>query len=98
MGVVLVEILIVIALFIANGVFRFAALLGVAIAPPADDASATLAAFVGDQIAGHPREGDCYTRADFRFEIIDMDRTSVDKILIERALEPLPTETSATAE
>lgn len=79
---------------------KLAALLGVAIAPPADDARATLAAFVGDQLAGHPREGDCFTRAGLRFEIIDMDRTSVDKILIERALAtaaPRPMENAATA-
>ena len=79
---------------------KLAALLGVAIAPPAADASATLAAFVGDQLAGHPREGDCFTRAGLRFEIIDMDRTSVDKILIERALAtaaPRPMKNAAAA-
>ncbi len=57
--------------------------LGVAFAPPTSDAGTTLAAFVGDQLAGHPREGDCFTCAGLRFEIIDMDRTSVDKVLIE---------------
>jgi CBS domain containing-hemolysin-like protein len=37
---------------------------------------------VVDQLAGHPREGECFTCAGLRFEIIDMDRTSVDKVLI----------------
>lgn len=61
---------------------KLAALLGVAFVPPTFDAGATLAAFVGDQLAGHPREGECFTCAGLRFEIIDMDRTSVDKVLI----------------
>jgi CBS domain containing-hemolysin-like protein len=42
-------------------------------------------AFVGDQLAGHPREGDCLTCAGLHFEIIDMDRASVNKVLVERA-------------
>lgn len=73
---------------------KLAALLGT---PIRSEAGATLAAFVGDQLAGHPREGDCFTCAGLRFEIIDMDRTSVDKVLIERAATPRPTEPSATA-
>jgi putative hemolysin len=64
---------------------KLAVLLGVAFAPPASDARATLTAFVGDQLAGHPHEGDCFTCAGLRFEIIDMDRTSVDKVLIQPA-------------
>ncbi|MGB8169276.1 MAG: hemolysin family protein [Chthoniobacteraceae bacterium] len=58
-------------------------MLGVEITPPPSDASATLAMFVSDQLAGHPREGDCFSCSGLRFEIIDMDRTSVDKILIQ---------------
>ena len=76
---------------------KLAALVGVPIAPPASDASATLAAFVSDQLAGHPREGDCFTCTGLRFEIIDMDRTSVDKILIERAGTSRPIKTSAAS-
>jgi putative hemolysin len=64
---------------------KLAAQLGVEIAPTASDASTTLAAFVGDQLAGQPHEGDSFTCTGLRFEIIDMDRTSVDKVLIERA-------------
>ena len=59
MSIVLVEIVIVFALFAANGVF------------------------VGERPAGAPREGDTFVCAGLRFEIIDMDRTSVDKILIQ---------------
>ncbi|HEX8310723.1 MAG TPA: hemolysin family protein [Chthoniobacteraceae bacterium] len=65
-------------------------LLGVALVPPDSDANVTVAGFMIDRLAGHPREGDCVISASLRFEIIDMDRTSVDKILIERA--PLPTQ------
>ncbi len=78
---------------------KLTALLGVAIAPPASDSGATLAAFVDDELAGNPREGDCFTCAGLRFEIIDMDRTSVDKILIQHepetgARRPSETQTS----
>ena len=66
---------------------QLAAQLGVTLAPPSPDVPATLAAFVTAQLVGHPREGDCCTVAGYRFEIIDMDRTSVDKILIERVPE-----------
>jgi putative hemolysin len=58
---------------------KLAALLGTTLAPTAT----TLAAFVGDRLASQPREGDCFECAGLRFEIIDMDRTSVDKVLIE---------------
>jgi putative hemolysin len=61
---------------------KLATLLGVTIPPPAVDSDATLASFVGDQLHGHPREGNTFTAAGLRFEVIDMDRTSVDKILI----------------
>ncbi|MCX6880494.1 MAG: hemolysin family protein [Verrucomicrobia bacterium] len=61
---------------------KLAELLGVSIPPPATDSGATLASFVGYQLHGHPREGDSFTTAGLRFEVIDMDRTSVDKILI----------------
>ena len=62
---------------------KLAALLGVAIAPQASEHGATLASFIGAQVTGHPREGDSFTRSGLRFEIIDMDRTSVDKVLIQ---------------
>lgn len=74
--------------------------LGIAFAPPTSDAGTTLAAFVGDQLAGHPREGDSFTCAGLRFEIIDMDRTSVDKVLIQvepATTTPRPMENAATA-
>ncbi len=76
---------------------KLAALLGVAFASPTSDAGATLASFVGDQLASHPREGDCFDCAGLHFEIIDMDRTSVDKVLIHAtpaAVAPRTTETS----
>lgn len=74
---------------------KLAALLGVAFASPTTDPGATLAAFVGDRLASQPHEGDSFECAGLRFEIIDMDRTSVDKVLIERAATPRPMETSA---
>ncbi len=73
---------------------KLALQLGADFAPPTSDAGTTLAAFVGDQLAGHPREGDSFTCAGLRFEIIDMDRTSVDKVLIQP--EPATTTQRAT--
>ncbi len=61
---------------------KLAELLGVTLPPPAADSGATLASFVGDQLRGQPREGNSFTAAGLRFEVIDMDRTSVDKVLI----------------
>lgn len=63
---------------------KLAELLGVSIPSSAADSGATLASFVGDQLHGHPREGDSFITAGLRFEVIDMDRTSVDKVLISR--------------
>ena len=70
--------------------------LGVPCPPATSDAGATLAAFVGDQLASQPHEGACFDCAGLRFEIIDMDRTSVDKVLIGRAGTPQVMEPSAT--
>ena len=78
---------------------KLAALLGVAIAPLDADPGATLASFIGAQLTGRPREGDSFTRSGMRFEIIDMDRTSVDKVLIEpqpASGAPRPLETTAS--
>lgn len=61
---------------------KFARRLGVIIPPPADDDHPTLAAFVSDQLCDHPCEGDSFAAAGLHFEVIDMDRTSVDKILV----------------
>jgi len=75
------------------------AVLGVAIAPRDSEPGTTLASFIGAQLTGHPREGDSFTRSGLRFEIIDMDRTSVDKVLIEpppASGAPRPSETTAS--
>jgi putative hemolysin len=64
---------------------KLATLLGVTFQPPVADSGATLASFVGAHLHGQPREGSSFTSAGLRFEVIDMDRTSVDKILICRA-------------
>lgn len=63
---------------------RLTTLLGVTLPPPAAEQGTTLATFVSDQLHGQPREGDSFTTAGLRFEVIDMDRTSVDKIRISR--------------
>ena len=76
---------------------KLADLLGVAFAPQGSEPGATLASFIGDQLTGHPREGDCFTSAGLRLEIIDMDRTSVDKVLIDRAETPRTTMPSAAS-
>jgi len=62
--------------------------LGLASPSPSAGSGLTLAAFVGENLPGHPREGDSFVLAGHRFEIIDMDRTSVDKILIVREPDP----------
>ncbi len=62
---------------------KLATLLGAAIGLLSPDSRITLAAFARDQLPRRVREGDSFICADFRFEIIDMDRTSIDKVLIE---------------
>jgi len=62
---------------------KLSALLGVSFTDHACDDGTTLAAFIGHRLAGAQREGDAFVCAGLRFEIIDMDRTSVDKILIQ---------------
>jgi putative hemolysin len=71
--------------------------LGVPFPPATSDARATLAAFVGNQLASQPHEGAYFDCAGLRFEIIDMDRTSVDKVLIGRAGTSQVMEPSATS-
>lgn len=63
----------------------------------ADAAGTTLARFVSDQLAGAPREGDDFVSAGLRFEIVDIDRTSVDKVLIAPAAEKTADANSAAA-
>jgi len=62
---------------------KLSALLGMPFTGHTSDDGTTLAAFIGHRLAGAPREGDSFVCAGLRFEIIDMDRTSVDKILIQ---------------
>ena len=62
---------------------KLSALLGMPFTEHPSDDGTTLAAFIGHRLAGAPREGDAFVCAGLRFEIIDMDRTSVDKILIQ---------------
>ena len=62
---------------------KLRALLGVTFTEHPGDDGTTLAAFIGHRLAAVPREGDTFVSAGLRFEIIDMDRTSVDKILIQ---------------
>jgi len=62
---------------------KLSAQLGVRFTEHASDDGTTLAAFIGHRLASVPREGDAFVCAGLRFEVIDMDRTSVDKILIQ---------------
>jgi putative hemolysin len=41
---------------------------------------------VVDQLGRVPVEGDCVEYGGYRFEVIDMDRHRVDKILVARVL------------
>ena len=62
---------------------KLSALLGVPFTERASGGSSTLAAFISHRLKDAPHEGDAFVSAGLRFEIIDMDRTSVDKILIQ---------------
>ncbi|CAN5901919.1 hemolysin family protein [soil metagenome] len=62
---------------------KLSALLGVPFTEHACADGTTLAAFIGFNLEGPPREGDTFVSVGLRFEIIDMDRTSIDKILIQ---------------
>lgn len=64
---------------------KLAALLAAPIPPQTADGCTTLAALVGERLNGTPREGDSFACGGLRFEVIDMDRTSVDKVLIQSA-------------
>jgi putative hemolysin len=57
----------------------------------------TLGGFILAQFQRIPHEGEFFTACDFRFEIADMDRHRVDKVLIQRAPPP-PTASGAPAE
>ena len=43
----------------------------------------TVARFVAQELGHPPREGDSFVHESLRFEVIDMDRSSIDKILIQ---------------
>ena len=61
---------------------KLATLIGVSIGTSGLVSNGTVAAFLEEKLARRPREGDCFTCDRLRFEIIDMDRTSIDKVLI----------------
>ena len=44
----------------------------------------TLAGLVLWELGRMPRVGDSFPRGDLRFEVVDLDRRRVDKVLIER--------------
>jgi putative hemolysin len=49
-----------------------------------EDAYHTLAGFVITQLGRIPRAGDKFRWGDFRFEVVDMDRNRVDKVIVAR--------------
>ncbi|MEN9975138.1 MAG: Transporter associated domain [Verrucomicrobiota bacterium] len=78
MSIIVTEILIVVALFVGH-----------------DDPAETLWHKIvecghstypvrGEQLHDEPHEGASFTAEGLRFEVIDMDRTSVEKVLISR--------------
>ncbi len=72
--------------WLVDGHFNLAkldTLLGVNLQAHAAGGAPTLAALIGKRLEGHPREGDTFTCAGLQIEIMDMDRTSVDKVLIQ---------------
>ncbi|MCS6928740.1 MAG: hemolysin family protein [Saprospiraceae bacterium] len=52
---------------------------------------ATLAGYILHKIGEIPRAGDYFTAEGFRFEVVDMDKSKIDKVLISR-IEELPQE------
>ncbi len=79
---------------------KLAALLAAPIPPQTAEGCTTLATLVGERLNREPREGDSFECAGLRFEVIDMDRTSVDKVLIQRIsasekIHLLPSDTAA---
>ena len=57
---------------------------------PLAESNITVAAWITARLAGAPREGDTVSSGGWRFEVIDMDRTSVDKVLIQSHTVQLP--------
>ncbi len=56
----------------------------------------TLGSFILEKLQGIPRAGDYFDWKGWRFEVVDMDRIRVDKVLIRRLPEDTQGETSAT--
>ena len=69
---------------------KFSTLIGAGMGGSGVVFSGTVAALVEGQLPGGPKEGDCFVYGRLRFEIIDMDRTSVDKVLVELLPSAIP--------
>ena len=70
-------------------VFEFKELLDIREMPGEDDGSyTTLGGFVITQLGRMPAVGDRFEAASKRYEVVDMDRNRVDKILVSEAPEP----------
>jgi len=67
---------------------RLAELFGAPVPARTTDGCGTLAALAIQELSGRPREGDVFHCAGLRFEILDMDRTSVDKLLVQPQAAP----------
>ena len=75
----------------AIGIERFRSLLDLDPLPGEDEgAYNTVAGFALHQLGRIPAVGEHFVAAGLRFEIVDMDRTRIDKLLVSRLPEPLP--------
>lgn len=63
---------------------RLSEAVGHTVEPPADESGAynTLGGFAMTRLGRVPRVGDCFRFAGFEFEVVDMDRHRVDRVLV----------------
>lgn len=63
---------------------------------PGDDKFYTLGGFVIAFTGRVPQAGDNFTWGNYRFEVMDMDRHRVDKVLVEQKMDETPTDEGAS--
>jgi len=56
----------------------------------------TLGGFIVTQLGRIPAAGDCFDWGGWRFEVVDMDRNRVDKVLVSRTPPPVETQQAAS--
>lgn len=72
------EILIILLLILANGIF---AMTEIAIV---SEHYQTLGGFITSYLGNLPKTGEKFEWAGFRFEIVDMDKMRIDKVIVTR--------------